>query len=406
MFPRVDSRLGSLTMDEVLVYNDGPLVFLCCDDLGHYYFAIAVDRAQNVELFLYVPISEERRVAILTGALSVRAAVQRAETSTIFLVSIGLAGFDDTVREMNAHAVPDDWLPSEEAYFTEPVETALHYSQEGLALMAERQQRSLSALEFDSARSLRTEIPLARAGTIMTEFQDLASAVASLDRTRGRFEHVGDVTLEAELSFVQLAAASFVLIVSPNSPNQLLALPSTAMENVAKILDATSDPNELVTLMGRWPLRIIPHVRNFFDAVSDLDSGVVLCNATPGNDLRSSRLSLPEIRTGLQVLRTRSALPSRSATIVGHLMAINHILGTFGIVEDRPTGGRRKPRTFTGKFDSQLAAEMDGLPTGQSRTYEFDTVEDRDAAEFEGAKPHSRFRLVALRPVAQMGDTT
>ena len=392
MFPQRISRLGQLRTEHVLEYYDHPVLFTCRNDLGYAFLAVAVDHTDTSEQYLYVPVSEDRLTSILTGLVSLHDAFAKAETERVFVVSIGRADEIDSVEELPAAEVPVNWLPAEGEYLDEPVETAFQFTPQRLADMAERQGRSLTALEFDSPVSLRTEIPLARAGEIMTEFQDLAQVLAFRERRPQSGETLGDVAREAELAFVQLAAASFVLIVAPFTPARLVPLPSAAMQGVAELLDATRE-DQLSEAVSGLPTRTVVHLRNFLDSVSDLDSGLRMVSAVPGQPLRETRVSLGAIRNGLHVLRARKELAPQRWLVVGHLMAINHIKRTFAIVETEPTGRRKHPRTISGRFDAELLPELDGMATGQSATYRFAIVVEQDVPEFPDAKPRSRYRM-------------
>ena len=174
-FPAPSSRLGALRVDAVFEYYDSPVLFSCRDELNHAYLTVAAHGEGSITVYLYVPISEERLIAVRTGLVSLRDAFGQPETPVVFVVRSGPEVEEATVDEIAAADIPAEWLPDAGEFLSEKVETAARFSSSSLAALASRQNRRLIALEVDPPQAVRrTELPLTLAGPFLIEFEELA----------------------------------------------------------------------------------------------------------------------------------------------------------------------------------------------------------------------------------------
>lgn len=386
---------GRMRMDNVLIYHDGPVLFLCRNELDHAYLAVAVEGTSENETYLYVAMSEDRLHAALTGLVSLHDVFAEPETGRAFAVTVDNGGVVPTAAlQMAAEAVPETWLPAEGEVLEERVPTAPVFSLDRLREMSSRQQRPLAALELDQPPTFRrTEFPLRHAGEILLEWQQTADVLAA----EGAGKMSEAAALDSDQVLVELAAASVVFVVAPSTQDRLVAAPSQAMERIHRLLVALDGGESPFTdAVGGLSRRGVAHVRNFFATLTDAGSGVGLFGATPGGSSFESHVSREALSVGLEILRTRTPLPDTRESVVGHLIAIHHTLSTFGIQEERASGTRKRPRRFYGKIDPDLKDLVNGLPTGTAVTYRFEILTERDIAEFSDDPERPRHRLIAI----------
>jgi superfamily II DNA or RNA helicase len=127
--PSSDSRLGTLALDEVYEFHDGPVVFSCVNDLGYKFFGLAVDHDSRGDAFAYVPVSNDRLLAISTGRISMREALAHPETETIFIVRPEAPNGPE-VEECQASEIPDEWLPGPTQFLAPAVPTESNHVRE------------------------------------------------------------------------------------------------------------------------------------------------------------------------------------------------------------------------------------------------------------------------------------
>lgn len=395
VLPPPGYRLGVLALETVYEYYDGPVLFSARDDLGHAYLAVAVEQ----DTLLYVPVSEDRLVAVRTGLVALDAAFGTPESKTVFVVRP--ESDEQPVVEIPASEIPADWVPAANEWLTESAHTVEEFSDEKLRLWAVRQQRPMSAIRLDQADALRNnEFPLRRAGELMQELQELAEVIATeITPTAARQP---EALRDAEMGLLQVAAGSVVFVVAPLLGDRMTYGPSPVMARLSDVIRAAHDGIDPFTVtIGTFRLRrTIAHIRDFFEAISDSGTGVTLTNASPSGTVTAVSVSLDRLRQSLEVLRARTDLPSIPHHVVGHLMAINLLRSTFSVVEAKPTGTRKSPRRFSGTLDPGPLSQSEGLTVGESTTYRFVILEEREVSEFTDEPERPRYRLVEIERVS------
>jgi hypothetical protein len=397
----IDSELGELHLDETLLFYDTPVLFTCRDRLNHAYLAVAIDQDDSSEVFLYLPISEDRLTSLRTGWVSLNNVMEKPEADDAYVVRVGMGGVPDSVQRIRATEIDDAWYPTGVLTLDEAVDTAYPFSASWLRGAAERQQRPLTAFEFDIPEMRRTEAPLGEIAAVMNELQELTTRLTVPDSNT-----LLDVQGQSELGFVQLQAASFVLIVAPYQPNTLFQLPTSPMNRIAGLFDSAASSDESFAIaVANMPMRTATHMRNFLESISDMDAAVIMLNATPGEEVRTASLGRERIRAGIDVLRARRDLEPAQYVVTGHLLALNHVKGTFLLQADRPVGRARRPKRYSGKFDGQLLAELDGFESGKSPLYRCTLIEEKDVSVFVGERrPKSHIRMVSIERLQSLDD--
>jgi hypothetical protein len=385
--PQDHPSIGHLTIETVLEYVDEPVLFVARNDLGFPFLAVAVDEVDGANYFLYVPMSEERLAAARTGLVSLREAFALPERPNVFLVRSNPDEERPQVTELSAAELRPEWLPDEDERLGESLETALPFSLERLGRSAVRENRHLFALEVQqSLDSFRTELSLRFSGPIMTEFQELADALAP----------------DSEFALVQLQAASFVIIVAPMVRDRMFASASPAAQEIAELLEAASTDSfgEYLVPLNR---RMKAHVRDFFTALSDAGTGVTLFSASPAGTVATTALPLDGVRGGLAILRSSKELDNETLHVVGYLIALNHAKRTFGVRESGPTGTRKRPRSITGKFDPDI--DVEGVASGQTVLYRFTILRESEVTEFDDSEVKHSHRMLDMTLLSEQGQT-
>lgn len=379
--------LGDLRLDAVYEYYDGPALFASRDNLNRAYLSVAVEK----ETFLTVPISEDRLVSVRTGVVSLRSAFAEPEAAVSFVVR------PDSVEAIQSAEISSDWFPDEGEYLAEAAHTAEEYSDEKLVQWADRQQRPLTALRLSPTTALRrTEFPLRHAGHIMQELQKLTDVINVEELARG--SHSQNALNDSELALIQVAASSVVFIVAPLLGDRLIYTPTEIMQRLARLFTAASEGDdsfgrEIQALRSR---RTVAHVRDFFVSVADSEADLAFASAYPSGCLVSAEVGLSDIQGCINYLRSRTNLPIVTLNGTGHLVGVNLPRSTFVIVEARPTGTRKKPRQIRGVIDPSLRQTIDGSRVGESVTYRYRVLEEREIAEFTDDADLPTYRLVEL----------
>lgn len=379
--PKAHPALGTLRLDEVFEYYDGPVLFTARDQLDRTFLAVAVSGVDGSTDYLYVPLSDRRATAVRTGLIDLRDAFARPEGDRAYIVRVSPGPGLPEVAEVAVQDIRTEWLPDAGEALTQVVETAPPFSTEGLARTATSENRYLIAIEIDQPPELlRTELPIRDSGTILTEFQELADAFAN----------------DSDFVLVGLQAASFVFVLSPMVGDGLFGVPSQSLEAIRSMLLSIADDG-FDSYLASLNRRRRAHVRDFLNALSDADTGVKLISTSPTGQTTSAEVSKQQVRAGLVLLRASSDSDSEEIRVRGHLIALNHRRRTFGVRESEPTGQRKRARSFSGKLDASI--DIEGIPSGETILYDFVILQETELADFDEASKVVKNRMLRLTRV-------
>ena len=108
MIPRSDSVMGNVSLDTVLIWYDGPVLFILRNEQGYAFLGLAVED----DTFLYAPVSEDRLIAVRTGLVSLREAFARPELNKLLILRNG----DDSSTPIAVEDVSEEWLPEPDGW--------------------------------------------------------------------------------------------------------------------------------------------------------------------------------------------------------------------------------------------------------------------------------------------------
>ncbi len=109
------SILGSSELDRTLVYYDGPKVILRRTRAGQLYIAWWSDADEDIERWVYLPISRSRLERVLSGSLGSREAIDQPEDGFIIVADIDVNGDFSRLVLTESSQVPSDALPTADA---------------------------------------------------------------------------------------------------------------------------------------------------------------------------------------------------------------------------------------------------------------------------------------------------
>jgi len=111
-----------LSIDRVLQYYDGPRLLLRRSQAGQIFLAWWSDSDESTDRWIYLPLSESRLHAILSGEIPSRAGLADPEDGCVFIVDVDL-DTDLIVQTISTgvSAIPDDALPRPGARLNIPI---------------------------------------------------------------------------------------------------------------------------------------------------------------------------------------------------------------------------------------------------------------------------------------------
>jgi hypothetical protein len=107
--------IGTVKVTDILFYYDGIRIFIGNNNeykfLG---FLVDEDENNNEDIYLFVPVSEDRISEIKNGNISIKSAIQNAENGWVY--EVHLSWKDEkrhTYKELKTIEISKDYLPSE-----------------------------------------------------------------------------------------------------------------------------------------------------------------------------------------------------------------------------------------------------------------------------------------------------
>jgi len=365
MFPLLpDEPLGQLSIDEALVEVDGPRLFTCSNRTGQRFVGLFVDENDEGETYLLAAVSPDRHGAFRSGLVDARTVLLEQEEGHVYEVQRAHASGGTTVRRIAVGNIPEQWLPPASLRIALPTETRDHFSLAALQQRSLAERRTLASIELDGS-GLRTEYPLRTLGTVLQLVQDNIYSIAQEIREVATF--AGPIQQgildEAELTFVETMAASFVVVVTPRVDNQLVEMP-LARQSIQRFLDLLRSATDAAALgreIARLHTRSRSRLRELLEELDEVGSGVRLDLVTPSLPSQSARVTRTQVRSTLRAIRELGSDQTERMSITGLLVGANARTHVFELQDD--SGSK-----FSGRAIGTAAAALQGLRIGDRYT--------------------------------------
>lgn len=121
--------LEELETIEEYDYFNRPLLFSCRNSAGQIFFAIWVKETKDFELYLCVPMSQQRFEYVDKGTIDIRDAFLKSESGFVYEVKILRENSPDVISTIPCEKINEKWLP--------PVGESLKSDPQTLPVLAE-----------------------------------------------------------------------------------------------------------------------------------------------------------------------------------------------------------------------------------------------------------------------------
>lgn len=110
-FPET-AQLGSLSLDEVFLYHNGPRLFSCRNaDTGALYLAVWAGDISGGDLWIVAPISNWQMHRLKKGELDIREAFTSTPKGAVFKICVSSYGDLASVLQIPVSQLGEDLLP-------------------------------------------------------------------------------------------------------------------------------------------------------------------------------------------------------------------------------------------------------------------------------------------------------
>lgn len=397
LVPPQGTVLGSLEIEEVYFYYEGPRFFAARNASGQRYLAIAVDEDEGSDTYLYVAVSTDRFRAIRSGLVSLREAYTSAEDGHAVTVKATYGDSPTNQLELrDSSEIPDAWLPTPDARLELDTPTQDPFASGDLVPRARAEQRAFIALRLVRPDGLRTEYPASALAETFGDFQEAVHAMAQEEEgaptAAGPIpEHI---TRGSELAIVELRAASFVVIMSPTQEENSLLEPLArrATRRLLDLLARSGDEERLSDSVVGLRKRAISKYRALLEGVVDRDTDLGLYFAAPGEELETVTVTPAGAESGLRIATRASETSSELVIERAILIGVNLRTRAFEISE--PASDDR----YAGRISVDALRQIEGLPTGEAHRYSIRLLVEQAYVSFS-SEPSTKYRLLSIAPL-------
>jgi hypothetical protein len=351
---------------ETLVYYDGLQLFVAQDQLHLRYLCLLVDRKDNFDSYLCVPISGGRLGDLLSGNLDVRSAIETPETDEMY---IGEAS-DDQYKQMEVSSISKDdidstWLP--DPGFLLEVEQV---SDIRVVEEAVKRKRAIlhCSLNPPEAR-FEPKITAEHLGQAVKVVQRLVKhsfrkAVRGMDRNLRRQI---DIPENYELEVFGFSASSFTLHMQSTAYTDLFGYSEIAKAlNLIDVINQEVDnPQATVDVISQHGGHFATAYRNLLEFI--VKNKIPLQYEWTMPELRKSsmrRISVKQAKPIYDVLIQREDIGREEKRLVGRVTKVDVRYKTWRLLSDEDE------EEHTGKCDPDNDVTLAGI-TVKTQRYEF-----------------------------------
>ena len=378
--------LGRLEIVETYVYYDQPVLFSCKSAAGHLYLAVAADKNDEHETWLYVGVSAERFSLIRSGTIDLHDAFAEPEDS--FLLQ-EIIPYDDQTQPRMEPIQPDqiseDMLPMPGECLDLEIETlpVLNNSEE----IAKSANQEILNLTLNFAEGPKTEAPLAFLSKIFGKLQDVINTIGMIHANLNQITE--NIKSQMQISLLEVGAGSFDIRLASTKTVDLLNHSDfgDAIEEFLKLLKAGSNQDQLEGLLERLRLRVAEDYTEFLKSLSESVVDTRFTWASP-NPERGGTAYLSEIqmREVIEILQKFQEEGPSTFPITGTL--------TGAFLRSKRFEIETTEKTYTGDIADEAIETVRNATLSREYTATIQEITQRNEATNEITKP--KYQLLSL----------
>lgn len=296
----------------VLLYHDGPVLFIAQDEVGTKYLCVLIEREADHERYLSIPISPLRLNSVITGDIDLRVVFESPEVLAYYLLNV----YDYAPEDLNLslttkEEVDDSWFPTPGTFLPQiPQET------ENICVLKESiiKRTSVITLSLNPPEAISEHVistpTLIRGlqifqGIIRVSFK---KAIKSLERETRRLLDIPDNYTTEVFGFFP---ASFDIYLKAKPYADLIGSTDIerGLELVDRIFEVASDPEKSLEILKENKGHVVNYYTKLLEFVIENNSMVSYSWASPG----------------LKKVRTHSIYKSRAISIYEKISQVKEL---------------------------------------------------------------------------------
>jgi hypothetical protein len=388
---------------ETYVDYDGPRTFSMRSAAWPIYYifnAVDEDEAAGSLTFLAVAVTESRFRATRSGLITFRDAFAGAGTGAVTLVTWVTSDDGRSVVLEPISEIPPEWLPVPGARLNLKTVTTKAFDARDLVHLSEAQDRTIFALEVESANSNITEFPTRFSGALQLAIHGEVEALAQESTSSRNSPAVRTFSTNV----IELQAASFVIVFGVENSATLAEqteLTTEVFEKLGALVSAAGaeDTDGFLDEMRKHGPRVRNRFLDILDPLVKTGSGLALTTAV-AYEHKSTRASASASAVKSAAESIANVRPTITYVEVkrGVLMGLNVRTKAFELVD------AVSETRYHGHMSEEARTEADGFPVGNSSyVYARIRVETRFAADDDTSG--IQYFVESIRELGEQGVT-
>jgi hypothetical protein len=359
--------LKIITPTEVLVYYDGPELFVATDQIGVRYICLLSECTEDSDRYLCAPVSVARLSQFVDGSLDLLTIFNTPETEELFCGIVENKNIDDiSLQPILRTEIQDAWLPAEGFVFErEPLSDVaiLHESCE--------RNRAVVHLALNPPESRNGEMVigvdiLSIAGNL---FQNLVKYAykKSISSMKTEIKKMYESVENYEMQVFNLSPGSFKLHLQSKVTADLFGYTSLskALEKIDEIVMAIEDPTKALDIFKSNKGHLISSYKKFLHMIIEQDMPISYEWTTPNSKTTYfKRISRENATQIYQMLIERSELNIEHKSFIGSFRGalVDTGFWTIHCIED--------DKEYSGKLAPESLVNLEGV-TLTAKNYKF-----------------------------------
>lgn len=326
----IKTSLGNFIVIEILDYFDEPLLFSCADQTGRLFLAIVIDEIENINKWIFVPISLERLNEVKRGFIPLREAFAFPEVEWLIDIYGSIfTGKEISARFIHKSDILPEWLPDEDIcletiddnyYLANENDSEIFKDKELYFIADESQLETLEVSLQTPAHIPKGIIPMELLGNFLSRTQSLFFSIVS--PARGRKPDY--VKLNSGLNVLpRFSEGSFIIRLQQNKVDDIFNenfLGELSLPAFFKLLKAADDKKSLLEIVNSVELASIIQYNKLLRVLSSGDCGIKCKWVSPKLQKTEASLTPTQVRSIITLLNQENELTTKTFNAIGELV--------------------------------------------------------------------------------------
>ncbi|GAA0435377.1 hypothetical protein GCM10008983_09940 [Lentibacillus halophilus] len=350
--------IGNIYVIDEIIYYDKLLSFSCKNDIGNLFLAICIE-LDDMEQWLFLPVSEARLIQILRGSITAYKAFEQSEMGFIWKITIH-ANYnkEGKAEKISFDKLADVDLPDKDILFDvygEDTFSIKRSKQEKILEQSIKERREIIDISLELEQSHTHEIGAAFLGNVLKGTQDIVNVISHRQGMNASIPK--KIKDDNKLIYTGNYAASFGIRLKSNKLADIFN-ESELQRNLSvlmSLLKAKSNAEEISEITKELNPKVLSHYKNFLNLFQKEDVAINTNLAFPSNKLNNVKLTSEDIAQSIKVLESEINETSKEYSFYGKIVAIDITRNNFKFITDDDD-------TISGEIDKAVNIEEFLLP--------------------------------------------